>query len=186
MATEDEEKYQTKIRELGINSPFEEFAIAHTLNQLGIPCVYVRAVYMTGTSKIEGSSDLRKYESHKNILDPEGNLILQKNHNYITIRGYYNGPDYWVAEQTGILYVPLDLSRAVKKGFIDESQCQMLLDRVKKNLRNVNYDGSLLKSNDLLLAIDRNGEIAEDNTGNTLVIICNFERIWKYPEKKTA
>ena len=179
LPNEDEEKYQSKIREFGINSPFEEFAIAHTLNQLGIPCVYIRAIYMTGSSKIEASSDLRKYESHKNILDPEGNPILQENHNYITIRGYYNGPDYWVAKQTGPLYVPVDLSRAVKKGFIDESQCKILLERVKDNLKNVNYDGSLLKPNDLLLAIDRNGEIVGDNSGYTLVIICNLERIWK-------
>ncbi len=183
MPTEDEEKYQSKIRELGINSPFEEFALAHTLNQLGIPCVYVRAIYMTGTTKIEASSDLRKYESHKHMLDPEGNPILQENHNYITIRGYYNGPDYWVAEQTGLLYVPLDLSRAIRKGFIDEYQSQLLLERVKKNLMNVNYDGSLLKPNDLLLAIDSNGEIVGDNSSNTLVIICNFERIWKCPDK---
>jgi hypothetical protein len=183
MPIEDEKKYQSKIRELGINSPFEEFAIAHTLNQLGIPCVYVRAVYMTGTSKIEASSDLRKYESHKHILDPEGNPILQENHNYITIRGYYNGPDYWVAEQTGLLYVPLDLSRAIRKGFIDEYQSQLLLERVKKNLMNVNYDGSLLKPNDLLLAIDGNGEIVGDNSSNTLVIICNLELIWKCPDK---
>lgn len=183
MPSEDEEKYQSKIRELGINSPFEEFAIAHTLNQLGIPCVYVRAIYMTGTSKIEASSDLRKYESHKNILDPEGTPILKENRNYITIRGYYNGPDHWVAEQTGILYVPVDLSRAVRKGFIDESQCRLLLERVKENLTNVSYDGSLLKPNDLLIAIDRNGEIAGDNSSNTLVIICNFERIWKFPDK---
>ncbi|HYA11992.1 MAG TPA: hypothetical protein VEF37_03300, partial [Thermodesulfovibrionales bacterium] len=178
LPNEDEEKYQSKIREFGINSPFEEFAIAQTLNQLGIPCVYVRAIYMTGSAKIEASSDLRKYESHKNILDPEGNSILQENHNYITIRGYYNGPDYWVAEQTGLLYVPVDLFRAVKKGIIDESQCKMLLERVKENLKNVNYDGSLLKPNDLLLAIDRNGEIVGDNSGNTLVVICNLERIW--------
>ncbi len=183
MPTEDEEKYQSKIRELGINSPFEEFALAHTLNQLGIPCVYVRAIYMTGTTKIEASSDLRKYESHKHMLDPEGNPILQENHNYITIRGYYNGPDYWVAEQTGLLYVPLDLSRAIRKGFIDEYQSQLLLERVKKNLMNVNYDGSLLKPNDLLLAIDSNGEIVGDTSSNTLVIICNFERIWKCPDK---
>ncbi len=183
MPTEDEEKYQSKIRELGINSPFEEFALAHTLNQLGIPCVYVRAIYMTGTTKIEASSDLRKYESHKHMLDPEGNPILQENHNYITIRGYYNGPDYWVAEQTGLLYVPLDLSRAIRKGFIDEYQSQLLLERVKKNLMNVNYDGSLLKPNDLLLAIDSNGEIVGDNSSNTLVIICNFERIWKCSDK---
>ena len=184
MPVEDEERYQSKIREFGIKSPFEEFAIAHTLSQLGIPCVYVRAIYMTGTSKIEASSDLRKYESHKNILDPEGNPVLQEDHNYITIRGYYNGPDHWVAEQTGVLYVPLDLSRAIRKGFIDDSQCQLLMEKVKQNLREINYDGSLLKPNDLLLAIDRNGEIAEDNSGNTLVIICNFERIWKSPDNK--
>jgi hypothetical protein len=87
---EEDSSYNPKIRQFGINSPFEEFAIAHELNQLGISCVYVRAIYMTGSAKIEPSTDIRKYESHKNILDPEGNLILQENHNYITI-SYYNG-----------------------------------------------------------------------------------------------
>jgi hypothetical protein len=46
---EDGDRYDPKIRKYGINSPFEEFAIAHTLNQLGIPAVYVRAIYMTGS-----------------------------------------------------------------------------------------------------------------------------------------
>jgi len=36
-----------------IKSPFEEFAIAQKLKELGIPTVYVRAIYMTGTAKIE-------------------------------------------------------------------------------------------------------------------------------------
>ena len=93
-----------KIRQYGINSPFEEFAIAQKLNELGIPTVYVRAIYMTGTAKIEPSVDFRKYDSHKDILDPEGNPILRENHNYITIRGYYNGPDYSVARARSALY----------------------------------------------------------------------------------
>ncbi|MBI4654258.1 MAG: hypothetical protein HY752_04610 [Nitrospirae bacterium] len=176
---EDEERFSSRISEFGINSPFEEFAIAHKLNQNGIPCVYVRAIYMTGTGKIEASSDIRKYESHKNILDPEGNPILQENHNYITIRGYYNGPDEWVAEQTGPLYVPVDLSRAVIKGLIDKIHCRMLLKKVKENLKDVGYDGLLLKPNDLLLATNSKDEIMRDNTGNPMVIICNFELIWK-------
>lgn len=176
---ESEEEHSAKIREFGINSPFEEFAIAHTLNQLGIPCVYVRAIYMTGTAKVEASADLRRYESHKNILDPDGNPILQENHNYITIRGYYNGPDHWVAEQVGPLHVPVDLAKAVDRGLIDEAQCRMMLDKVKENLRNAGYDGSLLKPNDLLLATDGNGQIVKDASGNPLVIICNFELIWK-------
>ncbi|RJQ21437.1 MAG: hypothetical protein C4560_03905 [Nitrospiraceae bacterium] len=179
MPDEEGERYNPRIREFGINSPFEEFAIAHELNQLGIPCVYVRAIYMTGTAKIEVSADTRRYESHKNILDPEGNPILQENHNYITIRGYYNGPDQWVARQTGPLYVPVDLAKAVTRGLIDENPCRMLLKKVKENLKDVGYDGSLLKFNDLLLATGDKGEIVRDNSGSPLVIICNFELIWK-------
>jgi hypothetical protein len=178
---ENEEEYYQKIREFGINSPFEEFAIANSLTQRGIPCVYVRAIYMTGSDKVEASADLRRYESHRNLLDPEGNPILQENHNYITIRGYYNGPDCWVAEQTGPLQVPTDLPKAVYRGLIDETQSLIMMNKVKEKLKDAGYDGSLLKPNDLLLAMDNNGEIVRDETGNPLVIICNFEFIWKLP-----
>lgn len=167
-----------RIRQYGIKSPFEEFAIAQELNRLGIPTVYVRAIYMTGTAKIEPSADIRRYRSHKDIPDPEGKPVLQENHNYITIRGYYNGPDYSVAEQ-GPLYMPIDLSKAAYQGNIAESTCRMLLHKVKENLKNAGYDGSLLKSNDLLLAIDSNGKIMNNSYGEPEVIICNFELIWK-------
>jgi hypothetical protein len=170
-----------KIRQYGINSPFEEFAIAHRLNELGIPTVYVRAIYMTGTEKIEPSADFRRYESHKEILDPDGEPILLENHNYITIRGYYNGPDYSVAEQ-GPLYTPLDLSKAVYQGNIDEEMSRILLHQVMDKLKNVGYDGSLLKANDLLLAIDSNGKNMNNKYGEPEVIICNFELIWKIPD----
>ncbi|MDH4028132.1 MAG: hypothetical protein OEU95_04815, partial [Nitrospirota bacterium] len=182
MPDEDNGEYPPGIREYGLNSPFEEFAIAHELSQLGIPCAYVRAIYMTGSAKIEASADMRRYESHKNILDPEDNPILQEDHNYITIRGYYNGPDNWVAVQTGALYVPVDLARAVEKGVIDEGQCRLLLEKVKADVRNVGYDGSLLKPDDILLSIDSSGGIVRDSSGSPLVVICNFELIWKCSE----
>ncbi len=175
---EDEERYGPKIREYGFNSPFEEFAIANSLNRIGIPSVYARAIYMTGTTKIERSTDRRRYESHKGFLDAEGDPILLENHNYITIRGYYNGPDYSVAEQ-GAIYTPVDISRAVYQGIIDESTGWMLLEKVKENLRKAGYDGSLLKVNDLLLAIDSKGKIVNNSLGEPEVIICNFELIWK-------
>jgi hypothetical protein len=168
-----------KVRQYGINSPFEEFAIAHTLHRLGIPAVYVRAIYMTGSAKVEASTDLRKYESHKDILDPEGNPILQEDHNYITIRGYYNGPDQWVAEHEEALYTPMDLSRAVYNRIINELQCREFLDGVKETLRQNGFDGSSLRANDLLLAIDDKKEIMKSDSGEPMVLICNFELIWK-------
>ena len=175
---EDGGSNDPRIRQYGIKSPFEEFAIAQKLKELGIPTVYVRAIYMTGTAKIEPSVDFRRYDSHKDILDPEGNPVLRENHNYITIRGYYNGPDYSVAKQ-GPLYMPVDLSRAVYHGYIDESTCLRLLQKVKDNLKNAGYDGSLLKANDLLLAIDSKGKIMNNTHGEPEAIICNFELIWK-------
>ncbi|MEK6580781.1 MAG: hypothetical protein AABZ25_00165 [Nitrospirota bacterium] len=178
-AGENEQSFDSKIHQFGINSPFEEFAISLALNQLGIPSVYVRAIYMTGSKKIEASTDLRKYESHKNILDTEGNPILQETHNYITIRGWYNGPDQWVAEHSDSLYTPVDLSKAPYRGIINESECQILLDKAKERLKNAGYDGSLLKTNDLLLAVNDDGEIMKNNSGESEVIICNFELIWK-------
>lgn len=176
---DEEGSLDPKVRQYGINSPFEEFAIARTLKQLGIPTVYVRAIYMTGSKKIEASTDVRKYESHKGILDPEGNPVLQENHNYITIRGYYNGPDQWVAENRDALYTPVDLSKAIEKGIIDESQCRSFLDTVKAKLLMHGFDGASLKANDLLLAVDDSGAVMQDRSGKPQVIICNFELIWK-------
>jgi len=179
---DEEGSRDPNVRHYGINSPFEEFAIAHTLTQLGIPTVYVRAIYMTGTTKVEASTDLRKYESHKDILDPEGNPVLQENHNYITIRGYYNGPDQWVAEHEEALYTPVDLSKALYTRIISEEQCQDFLDTVKGKLRLHGFDGSSLKVNDLLLAVDEKGQPMRNNSGDPVVIICNFELIWKIAE----
>ena len=176
---DEEGSRDPKVRQYGINSPFEEFAIAHTLNRLGIPTVYVRAIYMTGSMKIEASTDLRKYESHKDLLDPEGDPVLQENHNYITIRGYYNGPDQWVAEHSDALYIPVDMSKALYRGIIDEAECRRFLDDVKKRLKDCGFDGSSLKANDLLLAVDDEGKILKNSSGEPMVIICNFELIWK-------
>ncbi len=168
-----------KIRKYGINSPFEEFAISQALNEKGIHAAYVRAIYMTGSLKIEISADSRKYQSHRHILDPDGNPVLAAERNYITIRGYYNGPDDWVSKQGDVLLKPLDLQKAVRKKIIDEPQCAMFLQKVINRLRDAGYDGSLLKANDLLLVLDSKGNIVKDSSGEPDIIICNLEMIWK-------
>ncbi len=171
-----------KIRLYGINSPFEEFAISQALNEQGIHAAYVRAIYMTGSAKEEPSIDRRKYESHKTILDSDGKPILSEDHNYITIRGYYNGPDEWVSKHEGTLLTPVDLVKAVRKKIMNDTQCGLLLEKFKVRLRGAGYDGSLLKPNDLLIAIDSQGEIMKDKAGEPDVIICNFEVLWKVAE----
>ena len=171
--------YDPLIRKYGINSPFEEFAIAHDLTAMNILCAYVRAIYMTGSTKIEKSKDLRRYDSHKDILNPDGSPVLKKDRNYITIRGYYNGPDHWVARQTGRLYERVDLTDAMNKGLLDAEQCLSLVERKKSKLKMAGYEGSLLKPHDLLMSIDQDGKIVMDGHGIPVVVICNFQYIWK-------
>ncbi len=169
-----------KIRHFGINSPFEEFAISQALNQQEIHAVYVRAIYMTGSLKVEVSSDPRKYQSHKMVADSDGNSVLDVLHNYITIRGYFNGPDQWVSEhEETALFTPVDLAKALRRRIINDGQCAGYLEKMKERLRPAGYDGSLLKANDLLLALDSKGQIMKDKSGEPDVIICNFEILWK-------
>ncbi len=175
-----------KIRHYGINSPFEEFAISEALNQLGIHAVYVRAIYETGSLKVEVSVDSRKYQSHQEIVDSDGNPVLAADHNYITIRGYYNGPDEWVSQHENELFTPTDLIKAVRRKIIDEAQCRRFVEKTCARLRETGYDGSLLKANDLLIALDSKEKIVTDQSGEPDIIICNFEVIWKIADRTQA
>jgi hypothetical protein len=154
-----------QIRLHGINSPFEEAAISQDLNSRGIRAVYVRAIYVTGSLKIEISVDPRRYQSHREIADIEGNPVLAAEHNYITIRGYYNGPDEWVPENEDQLLTPIDLVKAVSRNLISKKQSREYLEKVIARLKTAGYDGSLLKANDLLLTIHARGEIVKDRSG---------------------
>lgn len=177
----DDEEYDPLIHEYGINSPFEESAIALELSRLGIPCAYVRAIYKTASYKMERSTDRRRYESHRTIHDPEGHQVLQEEHNYITIRGYYNGPDEWVARQTGRLYDRVSLAQAAESGILEMEHCITLLGDVRSRLDSAGYIGALLKLDDLVLSVDSDTGIVRDTSGEPVVVICNFEYIWKKP-----
>jgi hypothetical protein len=176
-AGEDGDEWARKAREFGFNSPFEEFAIAQRLQENGVPTVYVRAVYMTGTPKLEPSVDRRRFESHRIVLDPEGLTVLRADRNYITVRGYYNGSDRWVAQQKGKLCRPVDLEKGVVQGFIKEGEARRVFDATLSRLRNLGCDGSLLEPNDLLLALDPEGRLLQDDEGYPEARICNFELI---------
>jgi hypothetical protein len=175
----DNNDYDPLLQEYGINSPFEESAIALELTRLGISCVYIRAIYMTGTRKLEESSDMRRYGTHKGIRDPEGRPILQEKRNYISIKGYYNGPDDWVASQTGPLYEPANLDEAVEMGLLGKNQSVSLLEQVKGKLEEKGFNGTLLNQHDLLVSIDSSGSLVKDLTGKPVVVVCNFKHIWK-------
>jgi len=159
----------------GYNSPFEEFAIAQFLNESGVPTVYVRAIYVTGSSKSEQSADMSRYKSHSGLLDPWGNPVLREDHNYITIRGYYNGPDRWVAEQDSQLLRPIDLLQAFSAGIIEKTEYETAFNSIVEKLSVLGIDGSLLSGNDILVTVDADGAVTREAGGMPEARICNFE-----------
>jgi hypothetical protein len=165
--------------EFGFNSPFEEFSIADFLNKNGVPTVYMRAVYMTGSVKQEATEDESRFLSHTGVKCPDGQPALSREHNYITIRGYYNGPDNWVAEQKGQLCRPVDLMKALHNRMIDKSELQVMTARVVSRLEEIGYDGCLLEPNDMIITYDPKGELIKDKKGNPEIRITNFEFIRK-------
>jgi len=176
--TDDSGQRSVEMEACGFNSPFEEFAIAMDLTRKGVPTVYCRAVYMTGTRKVEPVSDLRRFDSHKDLIGSDNLPILREDRNYITIRGFFNGPDAWVASREGLpLWQPWDLLAASEAGVVSHGDACMLLDMTRSRLRNVGYDGTLLELNDVLIALDPEGRVVRDYDSAPEVRICNFELI---------
>jgi hypothetical protein len=176
--TEDAD-WTARARELGYNSPFEEFGIAHDLASHGVPAVYVRAIYMTGSARGDPVEDPRRFETHRGLLSPAGQPALRADREHFTIRGYYNGSDQWVARQKGALYRPVNLARALEEGLIDRDTHARAWDIIQANLRNAGYDGSLLRGNDALFALDPAGAPVRNAAGDIEALICNFELIRK-------
>jgi hypothetical protein len=161
----------------GYNSPFEEFAFAHKLSQLGIKTVYPRAIYMTGhafprTQKVE---DSRRYRGHASLQLADGSPVLSKRHDYITIWGFWNGPDEFLALHDGEYYLSRDLKAALNCGIVREPTASMLLDMTARQLRECGFEHLDLRAEHLLLSLSPCGDLVRDRFGQPEVRLCNFE-----------
>lgn len=165
----------------GHNSPFEEVATAMELNFKGIPTTYPRAIYMTGnnTDISENLFDNSRYESHRDILTPDGFPILMRNHDYIIIWGYWNGPDEKLASKDGDYYEGIDAIRAYWEGIITREQYLDLLQTAKEKLMQAGIEDLNLRGNHLLVSLDNQGNLITDDHGITEIRVCNFEFLKK-------
>jgi len=170
----DDEK---KILEYGYNSPFEEFALAVDLSRKGLHTIYPRAIYMTGNrTEISGELfDNSRFESHQGLLTHDGLPVLQKNRDYITIWGYWNGPDEKLVAQDGDYYEGIDALRAYREGIIERDEYIALLKLARDRLLEVGVEDLNLRGNHILLSLDSKRRLIRDARGVPEIRICNFE-----------
>lgn len=168
---------EQRILEHGYNSPFEEFSLALYLSEKGLPTIYPRAIYMAG-NKTEISGELfdnSRFESHAGIKTPDDHPILRKNRDYITIWGYWNGPDEKLAATDGDYYEGIDALRAYRRGLIDKERYIYLLELARSRLIEVGVEDLNLRGNHILLSLDSRGRLLMDEKGVPEIRICNFE-----------
>ncbi len=167
----------------GYNSPFEEFAYALELAHAGIKTVYPRAIYMTGRKgrSPHEMQDNRRFISLAHLRTPEGEPAVRQDCDYITIWGYWNGPDELLAVQDGSYYTAVNVEQAQQQGLISAGMLNELLLATKAKLAATGFEDLSLKPDHLLMSLGPDGKIVLDETGKPELRLCNLELVRKLP-----
>ena len=163
----------------GYNSPFEEFAVALELSNLGLRTIFPRAIYMTGRKRSEESApqDQSRFNSHESVLMHDGTGVLRRDHNYITVWGYWVGPIREEAREDEIYNKGMNLLDGFRSGKVDEATFNRLMERKQKLLLKAGFEDLKMKGDHLLLSVNSDGSLIADKDGLPEVRLCNFEFI---------
>ncbi len=166
----------------GYNSPFEEFAHALQLSRSGVRTIYPRAIYMTGhKAGAKSIADHRRYSELAHLQTPDGEPAISKDHEYITIWGFWNGPDELLAERDAEYYRGIDAEKACEEGLITKETLNELIARVRARIKRAGFEALNLKPDHLLISFNSENEMAMDTLGKPEVRLCNFELMRPLP-----
>jgi len=96
-------------------------------------------------ANIEKKADSRRYTALKHLHTPDGKPILCADHDYITIWGFWNGPDELLAARDGQYYRGINARQACPSRFITRKMLDELLKQTKKRLAKRGFDDLRLK-----------------------------------------
>ena len=160
----------------GYNSPFEAISFCLELTRNGIATTYPRAIYMTGhkIGEYAPPQDDSRYESHQAWETPDGHPILGRQHDYMIIWGYWNGPDEWLAVKDQQVYEGISATDAREQGLIAQDVYQRVHDATAARLAQVGIEDLDPRGDHLLLSLDRSGRLVTDRDGLPTVRISDF------------
>jgi len=161
----------------GINSPFEEVALAHWLHLQGVPAVLPLAVYRTGHHSLlhDWPYDTSRYRSHQDVRMPDGAPVLEMRRNYITLWEQWHGPDPRADEGDLRPCSPLDAARAVAEGWTSGEEASELLRDFRARLLAAGVESLNLLPAHLLVTRGEDGALLRDETGAIAARLCDFE-----------
>ena len=170
-------------RENGINSPFEEFSFALELTLNGVKTIYPRAIYMTGHKRESERpvADDRRYTALSGLRTPEGEPVVRKEYDYITIWGFWNGPDELLAAADGRFYHAVNAKQAFANKMISQPVLDELMQLKAERLARCGFEDLNPKPDHLLVSFDAAEKLVIGSLGKPEVRLCNFELIRRRP-----
>jgi hypothetical protein len=170
-------------RDSGFNSPFEEFAFALDLTRRGVRTVYPRAIYMTGHRRDSDRqiSDERRYAALADLRTPDGEPAVRREYDYITVWGFWNGPDELLAARDGKFYHAVNVKQAFADKLISRQTMMELTLGMSRRLADCGFQDFNLKPDHLLISFDPAQKLVLDTMGKPELRLCNFELIRRKP-----
>ncbi len=168
-----------RVLDHGYNSPFEEFSIALDLLHKGIDTKYPRTIYMTGSRSARLPDDRSRFDSHVNLLTPQGTPILRDNRKYVSIWGFWNVSDDMRATQGAAVYQRIDALSAYREGRLTEPDYLQLMRITQQRLAAANIEDLSFTGSHLLVSFDTTNRIKRDQQGMPLVRLRNYELLKK-------
>jgi hypothetical protein len=176
---------EKRILDYGYNSPFEEVALNLQLGRQGLLTTYPRAIYMAGasTETPEYLTDPRRYRTHEHLRALDAKSVLRRDHDYMIIWGYWNGPDELLAVQDRQYYEGINALQAYRQGWIDQETYFRLMDQMRIRLAALGVEDLNLRGNHILLSIDaENRKLLLEPSSLPVMRLCNFELLRTIPE----
>lgn len=167
------------VRSFGFNSPFEEFAYALELSRNGVKTIYPRAIYMTGSKRDPSRSvaDERRFKSLAHLRTLDGEPVLKPEHDYISIWGFWNGPDELLAADDKRSYHAVNARHAFANKKISREILQEIMRLKSERLARSGFEELNPKPDHLLISFDTQEHLVIGPENKPEARLCNFELI---------
>lgn len=109
---------------------------------------------------------------------------LYQHNDYITLWGYWNGPDELLADKDEEYYRGIDALRAYREGLLTQELYLQTMRTTKERLARVGIEDLDIRGNHLLLSLDKTGSLLMDQQGIPAVRICGFELLKRIDPRK--
>jgi hypothetical protein len=125
--------------------------------------------------------DERRYAALAHLRTPDGEPVVRMEREYITVWGFWNGPDELLAAADGQFYHAVNAREASAKKMISPPLLRELIQLKAERLGNSGFEDLNLKPDHLLLSFDAAEKLVLGPLGKPEVRLCNFELVQRRP-----